>query len=243
MAQTQNEHLTTGQLSASLDKQLSPQEQVVFDAHIATCQQCQHKLADLRLMATLLHALPVEEAPRSFVLPGSISIAPDQMNRHNATITPLPSRQRTQPSPLRRSIRIVSALAAVLALCFIVSGMLPLIYSGAGSSATTSSSSGTFAPEHSNATVPGVEQPNHALQPGEATAIAKSAGTANSRTPTSTATPVPNNNHASNPNSGAVTQPLIDLSQPGVRLSLGIVVLALSIIVLILTRRRRVVVR
>ncbi|HYB01082.1 MAG TPA: zf-HC2 domain-containing protein [Ktedonobacteraceae bacterium] len=240
MSQTQNEHLTTEQLSASLDKQLSSQEQAVFDAHIVSCQQCQHKLADLRLTATLLHALPVEEVPRSFMLPTSVSITPDRTTSQKATITPLPVRQRKQSTALHRSIRIISALAAVLALCFIISGMLPLLYSGAGSSTSTSSGSTTLAPERPNATASGAEQPKRVLQKGEATANAQATATGQARTPTSTATPASNSNHASNPNTGTIIQPAIDLSQPGVRLGIGIVVLALSIIVLILTRRRRV---
>lgn len=243
MAQTQNEHLTTEQLSALLDKQLSTQEQAVFDAHIASCKQCQNKFADLRLTAMLLRAMPGEEVPRSFTLPTGTAFASDRATPHKATITPITARQRSQNSMLRRSIRMISTLAAVLALCFIISGMLPLLYSGSGYSASTSSGSSSFAPEHSNATATGVEQPNGVLQKSAATANAQATATAQARTPTSTATPAANNNHALNPNTGKLTQPAIDLSQPGVRLSIGIVILALSIIVLILTRRRRAVTR
>ena len=160
MAQIHDEHLTTEQLSASFDKQLSPQEQAVFDAHISTCQQCQNKLSDLRLTAALLHALPEEEVPRSFVLPDNVSILPDRTIRQDAPVTALPQRQRQQRSVLRRSVRIVSTLAAVLALCFIISGMLPLLYSGAGNSASSTSSGSTFAPVHHGAATPGVHQPN-----------------------------------------------------------------------------------
>ena len=92
MAQIHDEHLTTEQLSASFDKQLSPQEQAVFDAHISTCQQCQSKLSDLRLTAALLHALPEEEVPRSFVLPTSIFIVPDQTIRQDGPFTPIPQK-------------------------------------------------------------------------------------------------------------------------------------------------------
>jgi hypothetical protein len=244
VAQAQNEHLTTEQLSASLDKQLSLQEQAVFDAHIASCQQCQNNLADLQLTATLLQALPATEAPRSFMLPTSASFSSDRSTSQKATITTLPARQRSHNSMLRRSIRIISTLAAVLALCFIISGMLPLLYSGSGSTASTSSGGNiSLVPEHPNASSSSVEQPNHVLQKSEATANAQATATAQARTPTNTATPAPNNNHASNPNTGNYTQPAIDLSQPGVRLGIGIVVLALSIIVLILTRRRRVATR
>jgi anti-sigma factor RsiW len=240
VAQTQNEHLTSEQLSASLDKQLSPQEQAVFDAHIASCQQCQHKLADLRLTASLLHALPEMEVPRSFMLPISVSIASDSPTSQKAPITPLPLRRPMQNSALRRSIRIISTLAAVLALCFIISGMVPFVISGSGYSATTSSGAGTtLGSEHPSATASGVEQPNHVLQKGGATANAQATATAQARTPASTASPAPNNNQSTNPNTGNITLPAIDLSQPAIRIGIGIVVLALSIIILILTRRRR----
>src|SRR5690242_11095288 len=131
VAQIHDEHLTTEQISASFDEQLSPQERAVFDAHISSCQQCQNKLSDLRLTTALLHSLPVEEVPRSFVLPDSISIFPDRTMRRGTPFTPIPQRPRTQRSVLRSSIRVVSTLAAVLALCFIISGILPFIYSGA----------------------------------------------------------------------------------------------------------------
>ncbi len=241
MAQTQNEHLTFEQLSASLDKQLSPQEQAVFDAHLTSCQQCQNKLADLRLVATLLHSLPQEEVPRSFMLPTSVSQSSNQATSQKSTITPLPSRQPRQNSALRRSIRIISTLAAVLALCFIISGMLPFLISGTSNTASTSTGgSATLAPDHSSATSSGVEQPNRVLQKGEATANAQATATTQARNPASTTTPAPNNGHVSNPSTVNVTLPAIDLSQPAVRIGIGIVVLALSIIILILTRRRRV---
>ena len=163
MAQTQNEHLTTGQISASFDKQLSPQEQAVFDAHISSCQQCQNTLSDLKLTTALLHSLPVEEVPRSFVLPDNVSILPDRTIRQDAPVTALPQRQRPQRSVLRRSVRIISTLAAVLALCFIISGMLPLIYSGAGNSASSTTSGSTMAPVDHGAATPGVNQPNNAV--------------------------------------------------------------------------------
>jgi len=245
VAQIQNEHLTTEQLSASLDKQLSPQEQAVFDAHIATCQQCQNILTDLRLTATLLHVLPEEEAPRSFVLPTSVSIAPDRITRQNATITPMPLRRRTQKSVLRRSIRVVSTLAAVLALGFIISGILPLVYSGAGNSASTASSNSSIGEantDHSTARTPGVQQPNGALPSVGSAAKTPPTQTANSLSPTGTATTPSSADHSANTGPGPATLPVIDLGQPSVRLGIGVLVLALSILILIVTRRRRVAV-
>ena len=240
MAQIHDEHLTTEQLSASFDMQLSPQEQAVFDAHISTCQQCQNKLSDLRLTTALLHALPEEEVPHSFVLPDSISIVPDQTIREGAPFTPIPQRHRTQKSILRRSIRVISTLAAVLALCFIISGILPLLYPGGGSSSSTSSSTSTFGQEgtvHSTVTTPGVQKPSNALP-----ATTPPTETAHSLSPNSTGTTKSSSHPLVNPGQSPTILPAIDLSQPVVRLGIGVLVLAVSIIGLIATRRRRVAV-
>ena len=241
MAQTQDEHLTTEQISASFDKQLSPQEQAVFDAHISSCQQCQNKLSDLRLTSTLLHSLPVEEVPRSFVLPHNVSILPDRTIRQDAPVTALPQRQRPQRSALRRSVRIVSTLAAVLALCFIISGMLPLLYSGVGNSASSTSSGTTMAPF--------TMVPPHQVFISPATPFLQM-----DQRPRFTDRDNPlalSECHSysiiefcpftqSRPKSSYLAT--IDFSQPLVRLGVGVLVLAVSIIVLIVTRRRHVAV-
>jgi hypothetical protein len=245
VAQIHDGHLTTEQLSASFDKQLSSQEQAVFDAHISTCQQCQNKLSDLRLTAALLYALPEEEVPRSFVLPSSVSIVPDRTIRQDTTFTPVPQRQRTQISMFRRSIRVVSTLAAVLALFFIISGMLPLIYPGGGSSASTASSNSSFGEAntvHPAVTTPGVHQPNDVVPPVGAAATTPPTETAHSLSPTGTATTRSSSDHSANPGQNLTIPSAIDLSQPVVRLGIGVLVLAASIIGFIVTRRRRVTV-
>src|SRR5579864_8265860 len=91
MRVTQQEHLTTEQLSAFLDKQLTPQEQAFFDAHLQSCQRCQHVLAELRGTVALLHAMPQPPLPRSFTLPVGITQEPA------AHPQPLPMRQRRIP--------------------------------------------------------------------------------------------------------------------------------------------------
>ena len=243
MAQLHDEHLTTEQLSASFDKQLSPQEQAIFDAHMSTCQQCKLNLADLRLTVALLHAIPEEKVPHSFVLSGSLTTVPDRTIRQGTKLTPVPQRQRTRISTLRRSIRVVSTLAAVLALFFIISGILSLTYVGKGSSASTAtsnSSSGEASTVHSAVTTPGIHATTN-VRPQE-------------RAATTTPTPVPT--HTLTPNGTATTKassgttkdqgstvpPVLDPGQPAGRLSLGVFLLALSIIGLIITRRRRVAV-
>ncbi|MGZ3628569.1 MAG: anti-sigma factor family protein [Ktedonobacteraceae bacterium] len=243
MAQTQNEHLTTEQISASFDKQLSPQDQAVFDAHLSSCQQCQHTLSDLQLTATLLHSMPVEEVPRSFVLPDNVSILPDRTMRQDAPVTALPQRQRPQRSVLRRSVRVVSTLAAVLALCFIISGMLPLLFNSAGNSASSTASSSTMAPVDHGAATPGVNQPNNVFPAEGSAATTPPTETTHSLTPNSKATVPSSSDHSTHQGQSPAIPPFIDFSQPLVRLGAGALVLAVSIIVLIVTRRRRVALR
>jgi hypothetical protein len=245
VAQTHNGHLTTEQLSASFDKQLSPQEQTIFDAHISTCQQCQNKLSDLRLIAALLYALPEEEVPRSFVLPNNISILPDRTIQQDKRVTPVPQRQRRRISMVRRSIRIVSTLAAVLALCFIISGILPLVYVGGVSSSSTASSNSTAggaSTVHPSVTPPGVHQPNNALPPVGSAATTPPTETAHSLSQTATATTKSSSDRSTNQGQSPTISPTIDLSQPVARLGIGVLVFVISIIGLILTRRRRVAV-
>jgi hypothetical protein len=243
VAQIHDEHLTTEQLSASFDRQLSPQEQAVFDAHISICQQCQNKLSDLRLTAALLRALPEEEVPRTFVLPGSVSFVPNQTIRQDAPFTTLPQRQRAQKSILRRSIRVVSTLAAVLALCFIISGILPLLYSGGSGASSTASSNTTFGQAntvHPTVTPPGVQQSNRVLPPVGSAATTQPTQTPHSLSKTGSGTTTSKPEGTTNP--GPTIPPAIDLSQPVPRLGLGVLVLAVSIIGFIVTRRRRVAV-
>ena len=242
MAQIHNEHLTTEQISASFDKQLSPEEKAAFDAHISSCQQCQNKLSELRLTATLLHSLPVEEVPRSFVLPDNVSILPERTIRQDAPVTAGQNRQHQQKSVLRRSVRIISTLAAVLALCFIISGMLPLLYGGAGNSVSSTSSGSTMAPVDHGTTTPGVHQPNSVSSSQGSAATTPPTETTHSLTPNSKATVPSSTDHSTNQGQSPAVPPLIDFSQPLVRLGAGVLVLVLSLIVLIVTRRRRVAV-
>jgi hypothetical protein len=225
VARLHDEHLTTEQLSASFDNQLPPQEQAVFDAHISTCQQCQGNLADLRLTVALLHALPEEEVPRPFVLP--------------SRMTTVPQRQHKQLSTLRRTIRVVSTLAAVLALFFIISGILPLMNVAGGSSTSTATSNSTFGGVHSTVTTPGNHVTTNA-RPQEGAA----ATTPPTQVPTQKLSPTDTTRSKASDGTQPTNQrpsipPVLDPGQSAGRLSLGVLLLILSIIGLIITRRKR----
>jgi len=242
VAQLHDKHLTTEQLSASFDNQLSPQEQAVFNAHLSTCQQCKRNLADLRLTVALLHALPEEEAPHSFVLPENLSFVQERTVQQ----MPVPQKKRVRFTTLQRSIRVVSTLAAVLALFFIISGVLPFMhFGGASNSASTATSNNQFGEAstvHPGVNTPGIHETTNVRRPQEGTATS-------TPPPVPTQTLSPTRAATSKTSSGIQSTnqspnipPVLDPGQPAGRISLGVLLLALSIIVLIITRRRRVAV-
>jgi hypothetical protein len=242
VAQLHDEHLTTEQLSAFFDKQLSPEEQAVFDAHVSTCQQCQRNLADLRLTVALLRAMPEEEVPRSFILPSRLAPVPERPVRQDTTVIPVSQKQHARLNTLRRSVRVVSTLAAVLALIFIISGVLPPLRFGGSQSASapvmTNSSAGVSTANHADQT------PNVPLTPGsgyrpQERGATKTPALVGTHNPASTATAASNTGPAPATDQTPTVPPALDLGQPAGRLSLGVLLLALSIIGLIVTRQRR----
>ena len=241
---TQHEHyghLTTEQLSAFLDKQLTPQEQAVFDAHISTCPQCQQALAELRSTVALLRAMPRVEVPRSFILPTVIRPVAVQPRRVDTE----PPRQRVLHHPLRRTVRAVSTLAAVLGFLFILSGFLPSIHFAAGGGGNTAAP--VYAPSSSQGntstrTVPGITSPNTHGTPQVGKATSPATKTPVSAQPTPTATQAANKTTLPPANQAPTLPPVLDLGRTEGRLSLGFLLLLFSIIGLITTRRRRGVV-
>lgn len=122
MAQQSNEHLTTAELSAYLDQELTPAEMELYDAHIRSCRPCQAALADLRLTSALLSSMPQVAVPRSFTLPTNLVILPETPDTpavHASTRAPDPARIRWS-----RSLRALSTLAAMLGLLFFLAGAL-----------------------------------------------------------------------------------------------------------------------
>jgi anti-sigma factor RsiW len=237
VAQTHDEHLTTEQLSAAFDKQLSPQEQAAFDAHISNCRQCQINLTELRLTAVLLHALPEEEVPRSFLLSSNLAIVPDQSIAQDTTSSPVLQKQPGRLSTLQRSIRIVSTLAAVLALFFIISGLLPFIFVGGASSNTSTGLSSQTNQNHS-ATSPGIQATPPISSQERAATTAPTPAQSNGLTQTGTATA--KTSPVAQTNQGPGIPPVLDPGQPAGRLGLGIILFILGSIGLLLTRHRRV---
>ena len=246
---TQQEHLTTEQLSAFLDKQLTPQEQAFFDAHLQSCQRCQGVLGELRRTVALLRAMPQPQLPRSFTLPAGIS------HIQVARLQPQPAQQRrVLRYTLQRTVRAVSSLAAAVAVIFILSGLLTGVHLASNSGTGVSS---VPVPGTTNGTVhSSTARPNLTRVPQTQGGTPKVAGSpiSNSHqtgTPTAssgatTPTPAPAATPAKRFTDGAVNPvnpptlpPFLDISQPAGRLTLGALLLLLSIVGIITTRRRR----
>lgn len=218
MAQQNDEHLTTEQLSAFLDKQLSPQEQAVFDAHLRTCPQCQYNLADLQRTIALLRALPQVAVPRSFMLPAQPALVPAGSDSQSRRV-PLDNSQRVKRHIFRRSFGALSTIAAVLGIVFLLAGFFSALPHGGTSSATSSPTYPSNQGATSGKTIgtPGPLEP-HSTQPNGA------------------ATPA---SHAPPPSTGQSLPPVLNISTPEGKDGIGILLLVLGILGLIFFRRRR----
>ena len=174
-----DQHLTTEQLSASLDGQVSSEEQTRWDRHLQTCEQCRQGLASLRQTVALLHALPQPALPRSFVLsPESITrytqsaahaqdevAIPASLETHRATRQAdlVPKQRRRGIAYMRGTLRALSAFAAVAGILLFLSGLIAAApretaTSSTGSSAGSSSSSSAAQSQNSQP-VPATPEP------------------------------------------------------------------------------------
>jgi hypothetical protein len=61
-------HLADEVMSALIDDQLEPTERGPAQAHLATCDECQRRLEELRSVVSMLRVLPMLDPPRSFAL-------------------------------------------------------------------------------------------------------------------------------------------------------------------------------
>lgn len=252
MAQQQDRHLTTEQLSASLDQQLSAQEQAMCDAHLSTCQQCQQMLADLRQTVALVRALPQQSLPRSFVLPANLELPA----RESSPVTSISEQpRRVLPYFVRSTVRAVSTLAAVLGIIFLLAGVLGPLFSVHGGG--TAAPSSTLAPRNgatgmepqatqtSAGTTPNVHASATCGKVIQGTCVAEGA----SPTPQPTPSPTPTNTSvqrqqsSDNQSKGGQSQFVPpDISTPQGRLGVGGLLLLLSVVGFILAAimRKRV---
>ena len=236
-------HLTTEQLSALLDGEVTAEEQAQWEAHLSTCPQCQHELARLRQTVTLLHALPQPTLPRSFILPMEAA-EPTALPLTTPAPAPIPLKRQAQRRTLnpyvRGTLRTISALAALIGIVFFLSGVLPSLGMHGGATATSSASSGL------SAVKPRTAPPRQSTQNAPHATGTKIAAAQNTDTPTPTATevvqPKPADGQALSGSSQDVSSPgptflIFDLSSPAGRAGLGMALVILGLIGFVLFRR------
>jgi anti-sigma factor RsiW len=219
-----NEHLTTAQLSAYLDEEVTAQELALCAAHIQTCLRCQAVLADLRVTSTLLRELPRVDVPRSFVLPSTLIVLPSVSGR---------------PLYLRRAFRVLSTLAAVIGLLFMLVGGFALLPQGRYAVSTASAPTFNSAAGNNAGTPPLAGSRSSPAPPEHISTQAAAGATARvpqRQTPTPTLAP-----SGTGVTPGRQVSPPggVDLTQPSGRLGIGVALLALGILGVVLTRRPR----
>jgi anti-sigma factor RsiW len=272
----ENQHLMTEQLSAYLDKRpLSAEEQNQVEAHLKTCEQCQQELADLRHTVALLHALPQPALPRSFMLPLDINIQTDiqsSVEDEHEKAEPVPiavavARRRRReadtgnrgwPTYVRVALRTVSAIAAVVGLALLLSGMIGSFSPGATMTASYSrpmaANSSTQDSQTSSSSGKNAQGSTAApqLSPSSRETITPPAATASTRaTPLAEATATTAITHAETPAVNKAAQPVpriepsrspiilfFDLSTGPGRLGFGFLLLLLGVMGYIVFKRR-----
>jgi Putative zinc-finger len=256
----QDPHLTTEQLSALLDKQLSPEEQAACRVHLIGCEQCQDALDNVQLTVNLLRSLPQLEVPHSFALPRDFKIATDansyddsnwmgyqaelQGYENERVATKKKSSSRKLSTPFRRTLRTVSALAAVVGMFFALSGFIATlsqlhIGGGASSASTMSAPAPAGVGKPTSPVAIGSQSRQHEPTNGHSSSSTTGNGSNATNTANQSTTPPhqPSNPNSTNkqPTSPTATTsstatwlPLIDFNLPGTRLSIGILLAILG---------------
>lgn len=248
-----NNHLTTEQLSALIDQQITTEEQATYTAHLQTCQQCQQAMAALRQTVMLLKALPQPTLPRSFVLPTNVIVMPDRPATVPSRSEPTtPARPQPQPQPQRRSVwiytvqrsmRAVSTIAAVIGLIFVLSSLsisLPQFSSTSPTAASVPSvnhQEGGQAQPLGNGSI----TTTSTIGPKHTTPLpARTAPAASTSVPTPITTPNTSPQLTSpKPSQSQPPLSIVDLGTSMGRQDVGFALLLLGILGVVVTRRKR----
>ena len=239
----QNRHLTTEQLSAYLDDELSTEEQARCEAHLHTCKRCQQALVVLRETATLLHALPQPSLPRSFLLTENmLTSAPSETKLpHVIGSVPRSLAERRAARGWSRAtlmtMRSLTALAAIFGLVFLLSSFsLHGQMNGASSTGTMSSNTTGSANSSTNSST-GINpqyQATHAAQ-----AAQRPSPTPSSVIAQPTPTRVPAFTSSNTTHSSGSSLPWLALNNSGTRALLGLFLLFLAVLGVLLLRHQR----
>jgi len=183
------------QLSALLDNGLSAQERAALEAHLEDCSQCRVELESLRRTRALLRALPQPALPRSFTLP--LKPAAPERQVPGAQQAPVPSAARrltglpvSRTYALRRPVQVLqwlSAIAAVLGIVILLSGVFSTLHVGGG--AANSALSGTLNQGDKNGSATGPQSPTHSPNVNTPSTAGADEGTPAPTPPAPTLTP------------------------------------------------------
>ena len=227
----QDLHLTTEQLSTWLDQQLTAEEQAYCSAHLGECEQCQDVLDNLQQTVNLLQSLPQIEVPRSFVLPAnfkSTEIAQSTSNGnrqqqvdHSTAISP-----HGLPTPLRRTLRTISALAAIIGLFMALSGFVATLQLGTSAVPMANSTSSSASSQDQQAPQTKSQLTNSNANSSAGPISPPTAQTANK--PQAQSMPVQNPPAGAHSTATWPILPFLDFNQSGVRLSIGILLIILG---------------
>ncbi len=235
MAKHDEWHLTTEQLSAYIDKQLSAQEQADYAAHLQGCARCQQALIGLQQTVALLRMLPQPSLPRSFTLPVGVSHLQERPALQAVPTAPRPPvRQPMWQQYMRNSLRAVSAIAAVIGLIFLLSSVVISLPHGGGASTSSGSTAAPATTQHSNL-VPG--STDKGATPTIATNIKPTATIREAPSHTPTAAPAVQPTPANSQVQPSL--PLPDLATPLGQQTVGFTLFVLGAIGVLLTRRRQ----
>jgi anti-sigma factor RsiW len=256
VTQQANEHYTNEELSAYLDKELTVQEMTVCATHLQTCAICRALYADLQLISSLLHALPQEPVSHNFTLPiatlQTSVIPPLQILDAPVQMSTARKPDSTRPI-LRRTMRAVSTLVALVGLVLLLSSFFASFHGTAGTFVSNTSrmapqttanqlSSTTRSQQATRAAQQGVPTPEATPTP-EASTTAKATAIQATTTPTEIPTAQPTVTATSghylpvSKSSGPSNPPLIDFSQPATRLLTGFGLLLLGLVGYLATRK------
>jgi anti-sigma factor RsiW len=234
----ENQHLTTEQLSALLDGEISTEERTQWEAHLATCQRCQQELASLRQTVALLRALPQPALPRSFELPAESAEPVALFAGTRQATTPMPQRaperRRQGRSYLRSTFRTLSAVAAIIGIVFVLSGIVPALIRG-GATATSATSSSASNTASGSGQTPATPAGTHA-QAVMTPALRPAATSPASHARAPAATPSDSSQQPSMGNWPVFL--FFNLSTPEGRLALGFLLFMLGIMGYIIFRRK-----
>jgi hypothetical protein len=211
----------------------------MWDIHLNTCQECQQTLAELRETGVLLHALSQPTLPRSFILPAdSVITRPAPVQPLTPMLLHDPARRQARPSYVHGIVRIVSTIAAILGIVFLLSGLIGIAPSR-GSATTASSSAQPYAPaaeRQGRALTPSIYGQGKSPTAGTSEATPTPAsGNSPGEMPPKSATSTFAQTNQSNPWQFLIH--VFDVSTPGGRALLGSVLLIVGLVGFVLFRR------